>query len=64
MLKELTEKEHSVMRLICQGKSNAEIASDLDLSVNTVKTHLRHVFKKLEVDNRTAATVRYLRVIQ
>ena len=59
-MNKLTDREEKVMILICEGKSNAQIASQLELSVNTVKTHLRHVFKKLEVDNRTAATVRYL----
>jgi two-component system, NarL family, response regulator LiaR len=56
----LTDREQHIMDLISQGKSNPEIAAELQVSVNTVKTHLRHVFKKLEVDNRTQASVRYL----
>lgn len=61
-MNKLTDREEKVMNLICEGKSNAQIAAQLELSVNTIKTHLRHVFKKLEVDNRTAATVRYLKI--
>lgn len=56
----LTDREQRVMDLIIEGKSNNEIASELAVSVNTVKTHLRHVFRKLEVENRTQASVRYL----
>lgn len=56
----LTDREQKVMELIIKGKSNNEIAAELDVSVNTVKTHLKHVFQKLKVDNRTQASVRYL----
>lgn len=58
----LTDREQRVMDLIIEGKSNNEIADELEVSVNTVKTHLRHVFRKLEVENRTQASVRYLRL--
>lgn len=56
----LTDREQRVMDLIIEGKSNNEIAAELEVSVNTIKTHLRHVFRKLEVENRTQASVRYL----
>ncbi|MCB0670063.1 MAG: response regulator transcription factor [Saprospiraceae bacterium] len=58
----LTDREQRVMDLIIEGKSNNEIAVELEVSVNTIKTHLRHVFRKLEVENRTQASVRYLRL--
>ncbi len=58
----LTDREQLVMNLVCQGKSNHEIATELDVSVNTIKTHLQHVYKKLAVDNRTQASVRYLNI--
>jgi DNA-binding NarL/FixJ family response regulator len=56
----LTDREQHVMDLIIEGKSNLEVAAELKVSVNTIKTHLRHVFRKLNVENRTQASVRYL----
>ena len=56
----LTDREQHVMDLIIEGKSNIEVAAELQVSVNTVKTHLSHVFRKLKVENRTQASVRYL----
>jgi LuxR family transcriptional regulator, maltose regulon positive regulatory protein len=51
----LSSREVEVLRLIAAGHSNAQIADDLVLSVNTVKTHVRNVLRKLEVPTRTAA---------
>ncbi|MBK8506699.1 MAG: response regulator transcription factor [Saprospiraceae bacterium] len=62
MNKLLTDREQHVMDLIIEGKSNIEVADKLQVSVNTIKTHLRHVFRKLKVENRTQASVRYLRL--
>lgn len=50
---ELTEREVQVLRLVVQGASNPEIATQLCVSVNTVKTHLRNILEKLHLDNRT-----------
>ena len=58
----LTDREQRVMDLLIEGKSNIEVAAELQVSVNTIKTHLRHVFRKLDVDNRTQASVRYLNI--
>jgi LuxR family maltose regulon positive regulatory protein len=44
--------------LLATGKSNAEIADDLAVSRNTVKTHLCHLYGKLAVTSRTQAIVR------
>lgn len=52
---DLTEKEVEVLTLLSKGLTNAEMAQDLFVSVNTVKTHLKHVFAKLDVANRTEA---------
>jgi DNA-binding NarL/FixJ family response regulator len=46
---------------LAQGLSNKEIASTLGLSIGTVKTHLRHIFRKLGVPDRTSAVVAVLR---
>ena len=49
----LTEREVEVLQWVVQGASNPEIAAQLCVSVNTVKTHLRKILEKLHLDNRT-----------
>jgi DNA-binding NarL/FixJ family response regulator len=51
----LTDREIAVLRLVSQGASNPQIAAELVISVNTVKTHLRNILDKLQLDNRTQA---------
>ena len=51
----LTEKELLVLRLVASGDSNPEIAKSLSISVNTVKSHLKHILEKLQLSNRTQA---------
>lgn len=53
----LTEREKEVLALLGLGSSNREIAHELYLSVDTVKTHVRRVFEKLSVANRTQAAL-------
>jgi len=48
----LTRREQEVARLVCEGRSNQEIADDARLSLPTVKKHLHAVFRKLEVPSR------------
>src|SRR5574341_1127610 len=55
----LTEREAAVLALVAEGKSNAQIAAALNLSENTIKFHLRNLFAKLGVANRTEATAKY-----
>jgi len=52
---QLTPRELSTLRLMADGKSNKEIASELGISDRTVKTHLGHLFEKLGVTSRTEA---------
>jgi DNA-binding NarL/FixJ family response regulator len=54
----LTATEIKVMALLGKGKSNKEIAAELNCSVKTVKNHLNSIFQKLGVNNRTEAVVR------
>lgn len=54
----LSERELEVLTLLVQGRSNAEIAEKLTVSVNTVKTHLQHIFDKLGVHDRRTAVAR------
>jgi ATP/maltotriose-dependent transcriptional regulator MalT len=56
----LTERESQVLALLIEGRSNRAIASALYVSIDTVKTHLRAVYRKLGVANRTQAVVRAL----
>lgn len=58
----LTEREMQVLSLLAEGKSNAEIAVVLHLSENTVKYHLRNLFAKLGINNRTEAAAYYYRM--
>lgn len=51
----LTERELSVLRLVARGFSNAQISEELHISLNTVKSHLRNILDKLQVENRTQA---------
>ena len=53
----LSEREQEVLALLAMGSTNREIAAELYLSVDTVKTHLRRLFQKLEVKNRTQAAL-------
>jgi DNA-binding NarL/FixJ family response regulator len=52
---QLTPRELATLRLLADGKANKEIASELDISERTVKTHLGHLFEKLGVTSRTEA---------
>ena len=53
----LTERESEVLRLVARGLSNAEIASELFLGVQTIKTHVGNVLSKLGARDRTQAVV-------
>lgn len=51
----ITERECAVLELIAAGQSNKEIARSLGVSPNTIKSHVAHLFEKLEVERRTQA---------
>jgi DNA-binding NarL/FixJ family response regulator len=55
---ELTDREREILALIAQGRSNAEIAARLVVSLKTVRNHVSNIFSKLEVADRTAAILR------
>jgi LuxR family maltose regulon positive regulatory protein len=54
----LTERECAVLGHLPTLMSNAEIARSMHISVNTVKTHLKALYRKLDVDRRRDAVVR------
>lgn len=55
----LTDRERAVLDQVARGSRNQEIAASLGLSITTVRTHLRNIFKKLHVRSRTEAVVKY-----
>jgi DNA-binding NarL/FixJ family response regulator len=57
----LTERELEVLQLLVDGHNNKAIARKLYITVNTVKTHIRNIFRKLSVNDRTQAAIKALR---
>ena len=53
----LTLREKEVLRLVCDGMTNAEIATKLTVSRETIKSELKRIFRKIGVANRTQAAV-------
>lgn len=56
----LTAREEQILVQLSQGYSNKQIADKLGVSIDTVCSHLKHVFGKLHVSSRTEAVVRYM----
>jgi|SRR5690554_2141163 len=54
----LSQREFEILTLLQTGKTNKEMAEELYISINTVKTHMLHMFEKLDVRNRTQALFR------
>lgn len=50
---ELTEREVEVLQLVAKGATNPQIADALFITVNTVKSHIKHILEKLQLENRT-----------
>jgi len=51
----ISEREFDVLKAIYEGKTNQQMADELFVSVNTIKTHISNIYLKLDVANRTAA---------
>lgn len=60
ILSMLSEREVAVLNLLVQGKSNPVIAKQLFISINTVKNHLKNIYKKMSVSTRAEAVAKYL----
>jgi DNA-binding NarL/FixJ family response regulator len=57
----LTTREREILQLLADGMSNADVATKLFISQETVKSHVRHILAKLEADTRTQAVAIALR---
>lgn len=62
LLASLTGREREILACAAAGRSNKEIADQLCVSIDTVKTHLHHIYRKLSVNGRIEAVLTYLQV--
>ncbi|ATB38479.1 DNA-binding response regulator [Cystobacter fuscus] len=60
-VKPLSDREKEILQLIAKGVSNSEAAQVLSISKATIRTHLEHIYRKLEVTNRTEAVTEGIR---
>jgi DNA-binding NarL/FixJ family response regulator len=60
-LDQLTQREKTVLDALARGQLYKEIADGLGMSLDTVRSHLQHIYQKLHVHTRTEAVVKYLR---
>ena len=58
---DLTPREETVMNLLCMGKSNKEIAAEMEIAEKTVRNYLTKIMEKLNVQNRTEAALFWTR---
>jgi DNA-binding NarL/FixJ family response regulator len=60
LLDQLSPKEHKVLEKLAQGFMYKEIAADMQVTLETVRTHIRSVYQKLQVNTKTDAVLKYL----
>ena len=58
----LSAREQAVLDCLAQGLAYKQIGDQLGISINTIRTHLRHIYEKLHVQSRTEAVAKYLRL--
>ena len=58
----MSKREMDVLNCLARGMTSAQIASELFISENTVKTHVRHILEKLEASNRAEAVSRAIQM--
>ena len=60
LMDNITNREKEIIKLVALEKSNNEIATDLNISVNTVLTHKQNLFRKLQVSNSVGLALKSL----
>jgi DNA-binding NarL/FixJ family response regulator len=63
-LNNLSAREREILEQLSKGFASKEIASNMGISFDTVRTHLRHIYEKLHVQSRTEAVVKYLTLLE
>lgn len=58
---QLSPREERVLDCLARGLAYKQIGDELGISINTIRTHLRHIYEKLHVQSRTEAVAKYLR---
>jgi DNA-binding NarL/FixJ family response regulator len=56
----LTSREEEILSLLAKGYLYKEIADKANISIDTVRSHIRHIYEKLQVKTRTEAVLKYL----
>jgi two-component system nitrate/nitrite response regulator NarP len=59
-MSELTPRERELLAALSEGRSNAQLAARFDISIQTVKFHLKNVYEKLGIGNRAQAVALYV----
>lgn len=59
-VEKLTPREHEILSLLSTGNMYKEIGDKLGIGLTTVRTHLKHIYEKLHVQNRTEAAAKFL----
>jgi DNA-binding NarL/FixJ family response regulator len=59
-IEQLTPREQEILQLLSKGYYYKEISDSLNISYNTVRTHLQHIYEKLHVQSRTGAVLKFL----
>jgi DNA-binding NarL/FixJ family response regulator len=60
-LEQLTNREEEVLALLAKGYITKEIADQMNISFDTVRFHLKHIYQKLHVRSRSEALIKYLK---
>ncbi len=58
-LETLGEREGQILKMLAAGRHYKEIAAQLDISIDTVRTHIRRIYRKLQVNSRTEAVIKF-----